>query len=161
MQIRAARSEEAAELTLLARTSKASWGYPVDWLQEWAEELTITPDYLATAEVLVATPGSGIAGMIAVHEGEEGPEIEHLWVSPEMQGRGIGLALVRRAMQHAEEKGWTRLRIVSDPNAEEFYERLGATRVGDVGAPVAGVDRRLPVLSLPVASQARAREVPP
>lgn len=150
IQIQPARAEECSDLTDLARASKASWGYPHEWLIEWAGELTITPEYLASASVYVARSDSGLAGLVGVKDGDHGPEIEHLWVSPNAQGRGIGLALVRKAIQHAQERGWTALRILSDPNAEPFYERLGAVRVGDESAPVAGVARRLPVLSLPV-----------
>jgi hypothetical protein len=46
----------------------------------------------------------------------------------------------------ARERGGHELRIESDPYAEPFYERLGAVRVGETPAPVAGVERCLPVL---------------
>ncbi len=36
------------------------------------------------------------------------------------------------------------------PHAQPFYERMGAIKVGDVDAPVAGVQRSLPVLRLPI-----------
>ena len=34
------------------------------------------------------------------------------------------------------------------PDAQPFYERLGATQVGELAAPVAGEERVLPVLRL-------------
>ena len=42
--------------------------------------------------------------------------------------------------------------ITSDPNAEGFYRRLGARRVGRVYAPVGGAPRYLPRLTLEVPS---------
>ena len=44
MNIRAATSEEAAELTRIAHEAKSYWGYPEHWLQRWDADLTITPE---------------------------------------------------------------------------------------------------------------------
>ena len=41
----------------------------------------------------------------------------------------------------AKENHWTSLRIVSDPYAQPFYERLGAIKVAEVAAPVGGTTR--------------------
>lgn len=141
---------DAAALTDLARAAKASWGYPAEWMAEWEAELTITPEYLASATVYVVPAEGSIQGMIAIIDGDDGPEIEHLWVSPDAQGRGLGRELIEAAQAHATEQGWRGLRVVSDPNAAPFYERLGGVHTGEVDAPVADVDRRLPVLSIPV-----------
>lgn len=50
----------------------------------------------------------------------------------------------------AADHGWASMRVVSDPHAQRFYERMGAVQIGEVDAPVGGTDRVLPVLSLPV-----------
>jgi hypothetical protein len=42
--------------------------------------------------------------------------------------------------------GYTTLTIVADPNAEEFYTRMGARRVGVVATVTEGKARELPVL---------------
>ena len=148
MEIRRAVAEEAPQLTRLARRSKASWGYPEAWLVEWASELTISPEYIRENAVFLAELDGEVAGVVGVGLGEEGPEIAHLWVAPEAQGRGLGRALVEQARQVATTMQWTVLRIISDPYAQPFYERLGARKVGDVEAPVAGTARTLPVLEL-------------
>lgn len=151
VEIRPARAEEAAELTLLARRSKASWGYPEEWLAEWATELEITADYILRNTVLVAESRGIVVGVVGVGRDPDGPEVHHLWVSPESQGRGIGGSLLHRAVDVAKELGWLSLRIVSDPYALPFYERVGAKRIGDVDAPVAGTERTLPLLRLDIA----------
>jgi predicted N-acetyltransferase YhbS len=148
MEIRRAVAEEARRLTRLARLAKASWGYPEAWLAEWASELTISPEYIRENAVYVAEVDGSVAGVVGVGLGEEGPEIAHLWVAPEAQGLGLGRALVRQARRVAITMQWPALRIVSDPYAQPFYERLGAGKVGDVDAPVAGTERTLPVLEL-------------
>lgn len=148
--VRRAREEEAEALTRLARDAKASWPYPAEWLDAWAAGLTITPDYLKDATVFVAPPEGPVAGMVAITVGEHGPEIEHLWVAPDAQGRGIGRALVEHVIGVGKRRGWEEYRVVSDPYAEAFYLRMGATRIGEEAAPVLRLDRWLPVLALPI-----------
>ena len=150
MEIRAGVAGDAEELTRLARAAKASWGYPEAWLIEWEAELTISPGYIEQNDVFVAESGGRLVGVVGVGEGPDGPEIGHLWIVPDRQGRGLGRALVGRARQVAAAHGWPSLRVVSDPNAQPFYERLGARRVGEVSAPVAGTERALPVLELAI-----------
>jgi len=150
MIIRPARVDEAEELTRLARQAKAAWGYPDAWLQEWAPRLSFSAAYLAVHAVFVAASEGEPIGVIAL-EDEDEPEIAHLWVQPARHGAGVGRALVRRAMEYARQRGWASLRVETDPHAQAFYERMGAVRVGTVPAPVAGLDRQLPVLRLPVA----------
>ena len=148
MEIRRGVADDAAVLTKLARVAKASWGYPDAWLQEWEPQLRISAAYIRDNAVFVAESEGRLVGVVGVGQGADGPEIAHLWISPESQGRGLGRTLVARARKVAEEEGWTSLRILSDPYAQPFYESLGAVQVGEVPAPVAGTQRTLPVLRL-------------
>jgi GNAT superfamily N-acetyltransferase len=150
VRIRRGKSDDAGELTRLARRSKASWGYPEAWLLEWESELEISAEYIEQNVVLVAESEGRLTGVIGIGAGVEGPEIGHLWISPGSQGLGLGRTLVDRAREVAQQAQWTSLRIVSDPFAQPFYERLGAVQVGTIAAPVAGIERTLPVLRLEV-----------
>ena len=62
-------------------------------------------------------------------------------------GSGVGAALMTHATAEAKRHGATTLRIESDPNAEAFYLRMGAKRVGEVPS---GTEpgRLLPLLQL-------------
>jgi predicted N-acetyltransferase YhbS len=148
MEIRAARREEAARLTSIARTSKASWGYPQDWLHLWEDELTLTPGEIDRAMVWVATAGESILGYcaLAATGDPEALEIDGFFVAPEHMGTGVGRALMRHAMAQAIAAGARRLKIVSDPNAEGFYRRFGARRIG--WEPSRPPGRQLPVLAI-------------
>jgi ribosomal protein S18 acetylase RimI-like enzyme len=73
-------------------------------------------------------------------------ELLHLWVMPEMMGRGIGRSLFCHAVERSILSGVRELEIESDPNAEGFYQRLGARRVGSNITQVQGRRRELPVL---------------
>ena len=52
-RIRRARSEEAEQLSGLARRSKAHWGYDAEFLRRAAVELTITPRAITDHQVWV------------------------------------------------------------------------------------------------------------
>lgn len=151
MEIRRGVEADAAALTRLARVSKASWGYPDAWLREWEPELSISAEYIRHNAVFVAQDeGAEVVGVIALEDGPHGPEVSHLWVAPESQGLGLGRRLVECALEAARERRWSSLRILSDPHAQPFYERLGAVYVGQASAPVRGTDRTLPILRLEV-----------
>ena len=152
VEIREAVVAEARELTLLALRSKASWGYPDSWLREWESELTISADYIRSNTVLVAEQLGVLSGVVGVGDEPDGPEIHHLWVSPESQGEGVGRLLLEHAIRVARRQGWRSLRILSDPNAVPFYSRFGAVQVDVVPAPVAGTARELPLLRLAVSA---------
>ena len=55
---------------------------------------------------------------------------------PEFQNRGVGTALLRRLMSHAENEGKAlrHMVFVLNNNAERFYERLGFKKIEDFGA---------------------------
>ncbi len=66
-----------------------------------------------------------------------------MWVAPERVGGG-GAALFAHAVETARAEGASQLRISSDPNAEGFYVKMGARRVGEVPSRPPG--RMLPLL---------------
>ena len=74
--------------------------------------------------------------------------LEHMWVEPGFIGRGIGRALFDHALETARHAGVTKLEIESDPNAEEFYRKRGAKRIGYSVGEVDGERRLLPIMIL-------------
>ncbi|ULL16187.1 N-acetyltransferase [Paenibacillus sp. H1-7] len=57
-------------------------------------------------------------------------ELKWLFVSPEWIGLGLGKLLWEHLLETVKKAGISRFRIVSDPNAEAFYRKLGAKRIG-------------------------------
>jgi N-acetylglutamate synthase-like GNAT family acetyltransferase len=148
MNIRQASSEEATELTRIAHEAKRKWGYPEHWLQRWEAELTITPDFILNNYVYVADDGKRLSGFYALSVKEDKAELEHMWVAPDCIGTGVGKALFVAAMQKASELQLKAVEISSDPNAEGFYQKMGAHRVGETHADLDGESRVLPRLSI-------------
>jgi ribosomal protein S18 acetylase RimI-like enzyme len=147
--IRRATTADTPALTAIARAAKAHWGYPAAWLAGWEAGLTFDPSDLDRADFFVIEQDGRLLGFSATLPGVPRWTLDHLWVLPEAMGRGLGRRLVAHALDRAIAAGATGLEIESDPNAEGFYARLGARRVGWNSAPVPGMaDRRLPRLEL-------------
>lgn len=144
--VRRARESDLPRLTAIAFAAKRQWGYPEEWIQGWRNDLTFTPELLATQDVWVAVMADDSVGVAASSHAEGAAEasLEHLWVAPEHWGAGVGTTLLRHAMHQVRQAGAQRLRVISDPHAESFYRRRGAAHVGTTPSTPPG--RRLPVL---------------
>jgi GNAT superfamily N-acetyltransferase len=148
VKIRRALTEDAAALTRIAHEAKQHWGYPEHWLRHWQDDLTISADFIAGNEVYVAESETGLLGFYALIIKQEKAELDHLWVTPQHIGTGVGKELFLHAMQHAARERVTEVEISSDPNAEGFYRKMGAHRIGETASEVDGQPRTLPLLSI-------------
>lgn len=147
--IRRAVPEDAARLSEIARLAKAQWGYPVKWLAAWTRELTIEPEYIESQRVFAAEEAGEMVGFCAIEDRGDHWALEHLWIDPLRQRRGIGQALLRRVLDEVRDVRPGRITVVVDPNAADFYLRCGARPAGAVLAPMPGAPHRsLPVYEL-------------
>lgn len=147
MQIRKALPEEADALTNIAQEAKRYWGYPESWIEHWREELTITPDCIAANQVYVAEAEGELLGFYVLISKAEAAELDHLWVRPEQIGQGIGKELFLHAMERARARH-SRVEILADPNAEGFYQKMGASRFSESHSEVQGQSRVLPLMEI-------------
>jgi GNAT superfamily N-acetyltransferase len=146
VNIRRAIPEEATTLTRIAHDAKRHWGYPENWIKHWQEDLTISPEFVAANVVYVAEEESEVLGFYALIIQGDKAELDHMWVAPEHSGAGVGKELFLHAMQRAAGRSVFEVEILSDPNAEGFYRKMGAYRVGENISDVAGEPRTLPRL---------------
>lgn len=144
MQIRRATPDEAEILTSIAHAAKRHWNYPEKWIEQWQADLTITSDFIANTEVYVAVVEGNIAGCCALVVSDSLAELEHMWIDPGQMGNGVGRALFEHTKQRAIQLGLPALELSADPNAEGFYERMGAKRIGAIEAGMDGQPRVLP-----------------
>ena len=89
MNIRRALPEEAATLSRIALSAKAYWGYPERWMEIWTSLLTITPEFISSADVWVAEVNGGLAGFYALIFVKQRASLEHLWICLLVWGRGL------------------------------------------------------------------------
>lgn len=144
-----ARPEHAEMLTSIAVESKRHWGYPEQWIRIWIPQLTITRQYIDENETWLASVNGKAAGFVALKQERDGAWwLDHLWVRPGEMGQGVGAALFRQAVKRARARGASALWVESDPNAQSFYEKMGAHKVGESVGEVEGQPRILPVMEI-------------
>ena len=146
-RIRPARPDEAAALTDLAMRSKAHWGYDDAFMAACRAELTVSAEAICSGTVFVYEEAGLVLGLYWLEVREDNAEVEQFFVEPGAIGRGVGRALWRHMCNEARRRGARKIRIESDPDAEDFYRKMGARRVGT--APSGSIpDRMLPLLEL-------------
>jgi GNAT superfamily N-acetyltransferase len=150
IRIRAARPGEAAELTALALSAKAHWGYPASFMARCRAALAIDARMIERGFFRLAEAADGgILGFYGFEAETEGIGLSHLFVRPAAIGGGIGRALWQDAVAQARRAGHRQLVVIGDPNAAGFYRRMGAIAAG---ARPSEIDpaRALPLFRLPL-----------
>jgi N-acetylglutamate synthase-like GNAT family acetyltransferase len=148
LRIRRAAAEDAGSLTTIAHDAKRHWGYPEHWIKHWQDDLTISPEYVATNQVYVAESEDNLVGFYALIIRDDKAELDHMWVAPAHIGKGVGKELFIHAMQNAARQDIYEVEILSDPNAEGFYRKIGAHRSGETVTEIDGQERALPRLTV-------------
>ncbi len=140
LTIRRALATDALFLTSISFGAKRYWNYPEEYFEVWHDELTITEDYIEQNIVYVAQKKDTIIGYFSIVDvnqehwnGEvfisQGYWLDHIYIRPAYIRSGIGTELMEYAQEYCRENGIEKLYIFSDPFANGFYEKLGATYI--------------------------------
>ena len=152
MSIRRADERDAPALSALAVASKQHWGYAPRDIERWRADLRISADEIKSRPTFVAEADGAIAGFYSLVPSPGPWVLEHFWVAPQFNRKGIGRALLSHASAIARHAGASMLAIDADPNAEPFYLACGAVRRGALPAPTADDPGRVrPQLELRIA----------
>jgi len=108
----------------------------------------MTPEFVKDNGVYAALSGGEPFASYALTGSGDVLELEHLCVLPGWIGSGVGCWLFEHAMREAALRGARAVGIEADPNAEGFYLRMGARRVGENVYEIEGQKRTLPLLSV-------------
>ena len=150
MRIVRAKPEDAEALTQIAHAAKRHWGYPESWIESWRDVLTMRPEFITGNVSYCAIEDDRPVGFYVLTTEDDGTHLDHLWIVPDAMRRGIGTTLFEHAAAEARKLGFDSIRIEADPNAEGFYNRMGAGRVGTSISDVCGQRRELPLLEFRV-----------
>lgn len=146
--IKRASPEDANTLTQIALDAKRHWGYPEHWIKHWEADLTVSPDFINDNPVYVYEREGDVLGFYALCVHGNKAELEHMWVTPAAIGTGIGKELFLDAMERAAALEVREIEISADPNAAGFYERMGASQIGETEGSIDGEVRKLPRLRI-------------
>ena len=148
-RIRRAQVDEAELLTLLARRSKAHWGYDDEFMRRAADDMVIPTSAIESGQVhVLEDDGGAVLGFHRLRPGEPAV-LEDLWLEPGAIGAGHGRRLWRHAVDVARSGGARAIEFDADPHAVGFYERMGAVRIGETPSSVIE-GRMLPRMRLEV-----------
>jgi GNAT superfamily N-acetyltransferase len=155
MEIVRAAPELAQTLTRIALAAKRHWQYPERWIETWTPILTLTPEYVAANPTFVAVEDGSPVGFYALVLSQERSrvQLDHLWLSPDWIGRGLGRSLFEHATATARALGATIVDIEAEPNAEPFYRHMGARRTGERTGRIDDQPRVLPLMELELGGQ--------
>lgn len=152
-----AQPQHANQLTEIAISAKRHWNYPEAWIQHWLPQLTISEEYISTNEVWMMVDERKPIAFYALSQIEEGYELGHLWVLPEYIGKGIGKQLLQHAFERCKLLNISTLKIYADPNAQTFYEKMGAKKIDEYYSDLFGEDRVLPVMEIAIGATLQAK----
>lgn len=143
-ELRRAQPLDASELSEVAFAAKRHWGYPEEWIQLWANELTVQPEYIEKNVVIAAVENGRIVGWCALIDDSDCCQLDYCWVLPEAMHLGLGRQLIEKAIALAAESGFATMKVIADPNAVGFYQKFGFRHIGTYPSLPKG--RNLPVL---------------
>lgn len=150
--IRLARPDEAEALSALKLRSKGHWPYSEAQMAAFARVMVLTPEMLNMpgCEAYVVEVDHMLAGYGCLALLEDGLYIDDLFIDPPFIGRGCGRALAQHLHARAVARGSAQLYVVADPNAVDFYARMGFVSDGEVESDAIG-GRMLPRMRLDLA----------
>ncbi len=149
MKIEKAHRTDASELTQLTIRSKDYWNYGAKQIEEWRDDLTIKPKYIDENQVFKLIISNKLIGFYAFQpENKKNVKLNFLFVEPEFIGKGYGKLLMNNFLERIRKMDYKKVTLDSDPNAVEFYERIGFRIVGKLKTKVK--DRFLPIMEMDI-----------
>ncbi|EIK42907.1 acetyltransferase, GNAT family [Cellvibrio sp. BR] len=112
-------------------TSKGYWGYSQEQLEEWRSNLRFEEKYISRNTVKLILKDKDVIGFFAIVKGDS-DELDHFWLLPKAIGKGYGNLVFEQILSECKTLDITEFYITSDPDAEGFYLKKGAFKVGEI-----------------------------
>lgn len=149
MSIALAKLSEINSINRLIESSKQYWGYNDELMKLWLPDLLMTTQNFYSRKFWVMKKEGEIMGVFSLSLRSEAIfELEDFWISPSEMGKGLGQKMFKFVINQLIITKAKKLVIISDPNAEGFYIKMGASRVEFYESKPEG--RMLPVLELTI-----------
>jgi GNAT superfamily N-acetyltransferase len=132
MLIRPARDGEHVALTeLVWRSVQQTWNYPPEFMEWEPETISVEPEHIRDEITNLLEEHGRIVGFYVLSGEPPEMELSRMMIEPDRIGAGIGRILWDHAVATAAARGVRTITIDSDPNAEPFYQRMGAITTGE------------------------------
>ena len=137
--IKKAEKADHKELTKLVKKSKAYWGYTPSQLEEWDNELTITPNYISSNAVFKYMIDECLIGCYSYLKLDNHIiELDYFFISSIYIGKGCGKLLMLDFLERIKKEKIKKIIVNSDPNAERFYSLFGFKTVKKIESSIKG-----------------------
>ncbi|MCX4741073.1 GNAT family N-acetyltransferase [Streptomyces antibioticus] len=85
-------------------------------------------DSFSAHHTSIVVADDAFAGCVTVRPAEDGRWLEHFYLAPHLQGRGLGSAVLRAVLERIDADGVpVRLNVLQGSAARQLYERHGFT----------------------------------
>lgn len=134
MYIRKATLNDKNILTKIAFAAKGYWGYSDDFLGKLKDDLTVTDEDIYKKAIFLIEESGEIKAFYSLNV--EAQKLESLFVHPTYIGKGYGKILWNDILCKAKEYQLDKFQFEAEPNAYEFYRKLGAKKVCDIQSSI-------------------------
>jgi len=129
--VRPAHASERDALEALQRRSSMHRPLYRKQLAAHSDAIELPAEHIAAGHVRVAEDLGAIVGFAVLFERSgDACELDGLFVEPQRMRGGVGRLLVQDAARIARRRGATRIDVVANPQAVEFYEAVGFSATG-------------------------------
>jgi ribosomal protein S18 acetylase RimI-like enzyme len=147
MNIQKAKTEDHIRLTEITKKSKAYWGYSDEQMEKWSNNLTITIDYIQINPVFNLVHENHIIGYYSYIRLENNQvKLDNLFILPEYIGKGFGSFLMNDFLERMRNEKCQKIILDSEPNAEQFYRKIGFTKIGEFETSIK--NRFMPIMEM-------------
>ncbi len=147
LQLGPAAETDIDDINTVILAAKRHWGYSEELISLWLPDMVVDTKRLQIRQFWVVRSEVSIVGVLSLAETDTTEaELEDLWVLPDYMGMGIGRQMMTFVLGYMRQACISRLKIVAEPNAEGFYRKMGAERIG--WQPSIPPGRMLPVMVL-------------
>lgn len=150
MKIEKSTPKDSKKLTGLTIRSKSHWNYSVPQIEKWRDDLTVSEGYIIEKEVYKLTDSKAkIIGYYSYFKIDELKiKLENLFIEPQYIGNGYGKMLMNDFIERIKKTKTERIILESDPNAANFYKKMGFKIIGKLETSIEG--RFLPIMEFKI-----------
>ena len=145
INVREANTIDIPLINEILRHSKAYWGYEDSFMEAFMNKFSLDETYLKQYIVKVVCLEGQVIGFFSFIYEKEKLELDYFFLHPRHIGKGYGKKAWDACCAFARELNVSEVTLISDPNAETFYQKMGCKKIGNKESPfIKG--RYLPVM---------------
>jgi N-acetylglutamate synthase-like GNAT family acetyltransferase len=128
---------DSKSLTELAIRSEAYWGYDDSFMDIFKSIYKVSEESIINNPTYIMEEEEEIIGFYGILIEESQRSLEYFFIEPEFIGKGYGKLLWQHVIKSCDTLNIKEFIIVTSPQAQAFYTKLGAKLQGEVESLVA------------------------